>query len=122
MEQLHSKLSIYWPLMLRQSSICFAKVYVVDCLVCPTDQGDRPQFHSCKSIYSCCMKATGTMLMNGVLALARIDAKLFEFLERYFRQLEGPLALQVWGRFILMAKDVTSSMREFRVQAFATVK
>lgn len=51
-----------------------------------------------------------------------IDAKLFEFLERYFRQLEGPLALQVWGRFILMAKDVTSSMREFRVQAFATVK
>ncbi|CCM03665.1 uncharacterized protein FIBRA_05809 [Fibroporia radiculosa] len=37
-------------------------------------------------------------------------------------RLEGPLAAQVWGRFVLLAKDVSASMREFRLQVFSTLR
>lgn len=31
---------------------------------------------------------------------------LFDFLEQYMKRLEGPLALQVWNRFLQLAKDL----------------
>lgn len=47
---------------------------------------------------------------------------LFDFLEQYMKRLEGPLALQVWNRFLQLAKDLLVSLREFRPQAFAALK
>ncbi|KAG2138725.1 Dopey, N-terminal-domain-containing protein [Suillus bovinus] len=49
------------------------------------------------------------------------DIVLFNFLERYFQRLEGPLALQVWSRFMQLAKDLASS-RDFKVQVFLALK
>ncbi|KAG1754714.1 Dopey, N-terminal-domain-containing protein [Suillus paluster] len=49
------------------------------------------------------------------------DVVLFNFLEQYLRRLEGPLALQVWGRFMQLAKDLASS-RDFKVQVFLALK
>ncbi|KAG2155714.1 Dopey, N-terminal-domain-containing protein [Suillus clintonianus] len=49
------------------------------------------------------------------------DVVLFNFLEQYFQRLEGPLALQVWGRFMQLAKDLASS-RDFKVQVFLALK
>ncbi|KAI6114892.1 Dopey, N-terminal-domain-containing protein [Pisolithus croceorrhizus] len=37
------------------------------------------------------------------------DGTLLKFLEQYLSRLEGPLALQVWGRFIQLARDVISN-------------
>ncbi|KAI1794036.1 Dopey, N-terminal-domain-containing protein [Ganoderma leucocontextum] len=51
-----------------------------------------------------------------------LDMTLFDFLEQYMKRLEGPLALQVWNRFLQLGKDLLVSMREFRPQAFATLK
>ncbi|KIK97672.1 hypothetical protein PAXRUDRAFT_824668 [Paxillus rubicundulus Ve08.2h10] len=50
------------------------------------------------------------------------DNTLFKFLEKYFSRLEGPLALQVWGRFMQLAKDIASNIREFRVQTYLTLR
>ncbi|KAI9057020.1 hypothetical protein FKP32DRAFT_1598504 [Trametes sanguinea] len=50
------------------------------------------------------------------------DMTLFEFLEQYMKRLEGPLALQVWNRFLQLIKDLLTTLREFRPQAFAALK
>ncbi|KAF9245665.1 Dopey, N-terminal-domain-containing protein [Melanogaster broomeanus] len=50
------------------------------------------------------------------------DNTLFKFLEQYLSRLEGPLALQVWGRFMQLAKDIASNLREFRVQVYLTLR
>jgi len=46
---------------------------------------------------------------------------LFNFLEQYLQRLEGPLALQVWGRFMQLTRDLTSS-RDFKFQIFLALK
>ncbi|KAI0830814.1 Dopey, N-terminal-domain-containing protein [Trametes gibbosa] len=51
-----------------------------------------------------------------------LDMTLFDFLEQYMKRLEGPLALQVWNRFLQLAKDLLVILREFRPQAFAALK
>lgn len=43
---------------------------------------------------------------------------LLEFLEQYLRRLEGPVAIQVWGRFLQLAKEVMGSTRDFKPQIF----
>lgn len=50
------------------------------------------------------------------------DGTLLKFLEEYLSRLEGPLALQVWGRFIQLAKDVISNVREFRAQTYLLLR
>ncbi|RPD65070.1 hypothetical protein L227DRAFT_519769 [Lentinus tigrinus ALCF2SS1-6] len=58
-----------------------------------------------------------------VAALADLlDMTLFDFLEQYMKRLEGPLALQVWSRFLQLAKDLLVSLRDFKPQAFAALK
>lgn len=52
----------------------------------------------------------------------RSDITLYRFLEQYLSRLEGPLALQVWGRFMQPAKDVASNIREFRAQIYLTLR
>ncbi|RDB28675.1 Protein dopey [Hypsizygus marmoreus] len=43
---------------------------------------------------------------------------LFKFLEQYLRRLEGPLAIQVWGRFLQLIKEIVGSTRDFKSQNF----
>ena len=50
------------------------------------------------------------------------DATLLKFLEQYLSRLEGPLALQIWGRFIQFAKEIASNVREFRIQMYLVLR
>ncbi|KAJ7687383.1 Dopey, N-terminal-domain-containing protein [Mycena rosella] len=50
------------------------------------------------------------------------DAVLFKFLEQYLQRLEGPLALQVWGRFLQLVKDVFGNTREFKLQTYPALR
>ncbi|KAF9524082.1 Dopey, N-terminal-domain-containing protein [Crepidotus variabilis] len=50
------------------------------------------------------------------------DATLFKFLEQYMRRLEGPLALQVWPRFIQLVKDIITGSREFKPHCFSALR
>lgn len=38
------------------------------------------------------------------------------------RQLEGPLVIQVWGRFLQLAKEVLSNTRDFKGQVFPVLR
>ncbi|KAF5380337.1 hypothetical protein D9757_007927 [Collybiopsis confluens] len=50
------------------------------------------------------------------------DAVLFKYLEQYLRRLEGPLAVQVWGRFLQLAKEIAGNTRDFKPQTFPTLR
>ncbi|THV06503.1 hypothetical protein K435DRAFT_960479 [Dendrothele bispora CBS 962.96] len=50
------------------------------------------------------------------------DAILFRYLERYLQRLEGPLAIQVWGRFLQLTKEVIGSARDLKPQTFPTLR
>ncbi|KAJ7269339.1 Dopey, N-terminal-domain-containing protein [Mycena haematopus] len=50
------------------------------------------------------------------------DVVLFKFLEQYLQRLEGPLAIQVWGRFLQLVKDIFGSTREFKAQTYPTLR
>lgn len=52
----------------------------------------------------------------------RTDATLFKFLEQYLRRLEGPLAVQVWGRYIQLVKELLSTSRDFKVHQFMALR
>ncbi|KAG5643542.1 hypothetical protein DXG03_000683 [Asterophora parasitica] len=43
---------------------------------------------------------------------------LFRFLEQYLRRLEGPIATQVWPRFLQLVKEIVGSTRDFKAQNF----
>ena len=53
---------------------------------------------------------------------SRTDANLFEFLEQYLQRLEGPLAVQVWGRYLQLTKDMIASSKDFRPQTYSTLR
>ncbi|KZT08595.1 uncharacterized protein LAESUDRAFT_757319 [Laetiporus sulphureus 93-53] len=46
------------------------------------------------------------------------DLTILDFLEHYTERLEGPLALQVWARFLQLIKETVATLREFKVQAY----
>lgn len=43
-------------------------------------------------------------------------------MEDYLGRLEGPIATQVWNRFVSLAKDVASSVYTFKMQIFPTLR
>jgi hypothetical protein len=52
----------------------------------------------------------------------RSEWVLFSFLEHYLGRLEGPVAVQVWPRFMLLAKEISTISRDSRPQAYATLR
>ncbi|KAG8842667.1 hypothetical protein FRC20_004310, partial [Serendipita sp. 405] len=50
------------------------------------------------------------------------DHVLFLFLEDYLGKLEGPIATQVWGRFISLAKDIAGNVYTYKMQVFPTLR
>ncbi|KAE9402080.1 hypothetical protein BT96DRAFT_1088416 [Gymnopus androsaceus JB14] len=50
------------------------------------------------------------------------DVVLFKLLEQYLERLKGPLALQVWERFLQLAKEIAGSTRDFKPQTFPTLR
>ncbi|KAF7307364.1 Dopey-N domain-containing protein [Mycena indigotica] len=50
------------------------------------------------------------------------ESVLFKFLEQYLQRLEGPLALQVWGRYLQLVKDVSGGTREFKPQTYPALR
>ncbi|EJF67133.1 hypothetical protein DICSQDRAFT_151482 [Dichomitus squalens LYAD-421 SS1] len=75
----------------------------------------------CESI-SCRTPGLSERTKKTVAFADLLEITLFDFLEQYMKRLEGPLALQVWNRFLQLAKDLLVSMRDFRPQAFAALK
>ncbi|TFY81819.1 hypothetical protein EWM64_g2190 [Hericium alpestre] len=50
------------------------------------------------------------------------DGVLFTFLEQYLQRLEGPLALQVWSRFLPLAKEVILNVKDFKMQVYPVLR
>ncbi|KDQ15544.1 hypothetical protein BOTBODRAFT_65254 [Botryobasidium botryosum FD-172 SS1] len=50
------------------------------------------------------------------------DAVLFHFLEEYLSQLEGPIAVQVWGRFLAFAKEVIANAHGYKLLIFPMLR
>ena len=47
---------------------------------------------------------------------------LFRFLEMYLSQLEGPVANQVWNRFMQLVKEVVSGLKDLKLQGYYTLR
>ncbi|KAI0783393.1 Dopey, N-terminal-domain-containing protein [Abortiporus biennis] len=50
------------------------------------------------------------------------DTTLFDFLEQYSRRLEGPVAVQVWARYMQLVKDLVLYFKEFKPQAISALR
>ncbi|KAF9011155.1 Dopey, N-terminal-domain-containing protein [Cyathus striatus] len=50
------------------------------------------------------------------------DVILFKFLEKYMERLEGPLAIQVWGRYLQLVKEISGGTKEFKPQTFPALR
>ncbi|KAH9043683.1 Dopey, N-terminal-domain-containing protein [Lactarius pseudohatsudake] len=75
----------------------------------------------CESI-SCRISGLSDRNRKQVINPNLSDGLLFRFLEHYLNQLEGPLAVQVWHRFLQLAKDIISNIKDFRAQVFSTLR
>ncbi|KAH9982294.1 Dopey, N-terminal-domain-containing protein [Lactifluus volemus] len=75
----------------------------------------------CESI-SCRISGLSDKNRKQVINPNLSDVVLFRFLENYLDQLEGPLAVQVWHRFLQLAKDIISNIRDFRPQVFPVLR
>lgn len=75
----------------------------------------------CESI-SCRINGLSDRNRKQVLNPNLSDGLLFRFLEHYLNQLEGPLAVQVWHRFLQLAKDIISNIKDFRAQVFSVLR
>jgi len=56
------------------------------------------------------------------LIFCRTDYVLFVFLEDYFGRLEGPIGMQVWGRFVTLAKEIAGNVYGFKLQIFPCLR
>lgn len=75
----------------------------------------------CESI-SCRVSGLSDRNRKQVINPNLSDGLLFRFLEHYLNQLEGPLAVQVWHRFLQLAKDIISNIKDFRAQVFSVLR
>ncbi|KAG9033005.1 hypothetical protein FRB95_000667 [Tulasnella sp. JGI-2019a] len=50
------------------------------------------------------------------------DADVYGFLEDYLSRLEGPIALQVWTRYLALAKEICSNAHMYKRQIFPTLR
>jgi hypothetical protein len=56
------------------------------------------------------------------MIMTRTDTILFRFLERYIGQLEGPVANQVWNRFMQLVKEVVTGLKDLKLQGYYTLR
>ena len=54
--------------------------------------------------------------------MSRTDAVLFRFLEKYLSQLEGPVANQVWIRFMQLVKEVVTGLKDLKLQGYYALR
>jgi hypothetical protein len=57
-----------------------------------------------------------------VYPLTSTDYVLFLFLDDYLGRLEGPIATQVWNRFVSLAKDIAANVYTFKMQVFPMLR
>ncbi|KAG8881950.1 hypothetical protein FRB98_004046 [Tulasnella sp. 332] len=50
------------------------------------------------------------------------ESDVYAFLEDYLARLEGPIALQVWTRYLALAKEICSNVHLYKRQIFPTLK
>ncbi|THH09322.1 hypothetical protein EW145_g2101 [Phellinidium pouzarii] len=76
----------------------------------------------CESISWRISPIVGERSRKQVLNPELTDTILFTFLEEYLSKLENPLALQVWTRYLSLAKDVATNVKEYRSQVFPVLR
>ncbi|KAH8110602.1 Dopey, N-terminal-domain-containing protein [Phellopilus nigrolimitatus] len=76
----------------------------------------------CESISWRISPTAGERSRKQVLNPELTDAILFMFLEEYLLKLEHPLALQVWPRYLSLAKDVAANVKEYRSQMLPVLR
>lgn len=47
---------------------------------------------------------------------------MFTFLEQYIRRLEGPIAMQVWARYMQLTKEIVSSVKDYKIQSLYALR
>jgi hypothetical protein len=57
-----------------------------------------------------------------LIIMTRTDTILFRFLERYIGQLEGPVANQIWNRFMQLVKEVVTGLKDLKLQGYYTLR
>jgi len=55
-------------------------------------------------------------------AAYRSDIVLFKFFEQYLARLEGPIVIQVWGRYIQLAKEIAGNVKDYKIQSFYALR
>jgi len=61
-------------------------------------------------------------IIASVEVTRRSDAVLFKFLEQYLARLEGPIVIQVWGRYIQLAREIAGSVKDYKIQSFYALR
>ncbi|KAG8901217.1 hypothetical protein FRB99_005472 [Tulasnella sp. 403] len=75
----------------------------------------------CESIsyrYTPASERTRKLAINPNLS----DAVIYNFMDEYLGRLEGPIAVQVWNRYLSLAKEVASNVHGYKRQVFPTLK
>ncbi|KAG8913507.1 hypothetical protein FRC01_004504 [Tulasnella sp. 417] len=50
------------------------------------------------------------------------DTIIFSFLEEYIGRLEGPIAVQVWSRYVALAKEISSNVYLYKRQVYPALR
>ncbi|KAF9654142.1 hypothetical protein BDM02DRAFT_3152598 [Thelephora ganbajun] len=75
----------------------------------------------CESIYLR-LSTTPDKYRKPISNTTLTDAVLFRFLEKYLSQLEGPVANQVWNRFMQLVKEVVAGLKDLKLQGYYTLR
>ncbi|KAG8967964.1 hypothetical protein FRC03_008985 [Tulasnella sp. 419] len=51
---------------------------------------------------------------RAIVGMNLSEMVLFEFLEEYLARLEGPVAFQVWGRYLALAKEIATNVHSYK--------
>ncbi|KAJ7116821.1 Dopey, N-terminal-domain-containing protein [Mycena crocata] len=108
-----------WSRELPESQIPYEQAFeLVDVLIASAQSAVHM---ICESI-TCRISGVSEKTKKQAINPDLTDAVLFKFLEQYLQRLEGPLALQVWGRFLQLVKDIFGSTREFKAQTYPALR
>ncbi|KAJ7610904.1 Dopey, N-terminal-domain-containing protein [Roridomyces roridus] len=109
----------FWNRELPESQVPYEQAFeLVDVLIASAQSAVHM---ICESI-TCRVSGVSEKTKKQAINPDLTDAVLFKFLEQYLQRLEGPIALQVWGRFLQLVKDLFGGTREFKPQTYPALR
>jgi hypothetical protein len=85
----------------------------------PRERFRIPETDSDTGIVRCFVSSLQNYILILIVSPERV---LFTFLERYLLQLEESVALQVWNRYLQLAKDIVGGLRDNKALAYPTLR